>query len=357
MEFSKNKLAGMKQARQAGFSLVELMIVLAILTIVAGIVSVGLFRMTMAQGTTWNRTEMHAAVRSATELIQQEVGQSGQMALPNGSTTLTGNVAGAGALATVGVLSTAGMFPGIRLTIGPQPAVCGAPPVPAESRETVLVTGVDTAANTITAAFQDCHSAGAIVAASGAFAGGVIPKFDDCAGSNPCKLLSASGNNPVTLIPTNLTAATGSTTTLLKLFGDINSDGNMVYVEYRCDFSTNPGRLTRRMMPWDTPAAQKPTFPEQALLTNVLPNPGGTPCFRYQTFPVQNNTYVINVAITLTVQTENRDPDTGLFQLETKALLNVSPRNVYQALQMSNLNMANFIQPVPQPVINLISVP
>jgi hypothetical protein len=238
------------------------------------------------------------------------------------------------------------------LTIGPQAMPCGAPVIPAESRETVMVTMVD--ATTITAAFQDCHSAGAVVATSGAFAGGIIPKFDDCAASNPCKVLAASGNNPATLIPTSLTAATGSTTTLLKLFGDINSDGTMVYVEYRCDFSTVPGRFTRRMMPYNTPAAQKPNFPEQALLTNVLANPGGTACFRYQAVPVQNNTYIINVAITLTVQTENRDPDTGLFQTETKALLNVSPRNVYQAMQMSNLNMGNLIQPVPQTIINLL---
>jgi prepilin-type N-terminal cleavage/methylation domain-containing protein len=353
MGFSEISMTGGKQARQTGFSLVEMMIVLAILMIVAGIVSVGLFRMTMAQGTTWNRSEMHAAVRSATELIQQEVGQAGQMALPPAAVTLTGAVAGAGATTTVGVSSTAGMFPGMQLAIGPQPLPCGAPPVPAESRETVMVTTVDTAANTITAAFQDCHSAGAIVAAAGAFAGGIIPKFDDCAATNPCKLISASGS-PATRITTNLTAATGSTTTLLKLFGDINSDGNMVYVEYRCDFSTVPGRFTRRMMPYNTPAAQKPTFPERALLTNVLANPGGTACFRYQAVPVQNNTYIINVAITLTVQTENRDPDTGLFQTETKALLNVSPRNVYQAMQMSNLNMANSIQPVPQTIINLL---
>ena len=340
------------QARQTGFSLMELMVTLAILTTVGGIVSLALFRMTMAQGTTWNRSEMHAAVRSATELIQQEVGQSGQIALPRtAQITLTGAVAGAGNSATVGVSSAVGMFPGMQLVIGPHATNCGVAPFFPESRETVMVTVVNTAANTITAVFQDCHSAGAIVSTAGAFAGGIIPKFDNCAPTNPCKLLAASGN-PATLVPTNLAAGTGSGDFILKLFGDINSDGNMVYVEYRCDFAT--GRLTRRMMPYTTPFLQKANFPEQALLTNILPNPGGMACFRYQAVPVQNNTYIINVAITLTVQTENRDPDTGLFQLETKALLNVSPRNVYQALYMSNLNMANRIQPVPQTIINLL---
>ena len=33
--------------------------------------------------------------------------------------------------------------------------------------------------------------------------------------------------------------ANGSTGTVLKIYGDINDDGQMLYVEYTCDIPTN----------------------------------------------------------------------------------------------------------------------
>jgi hypothetical protein len=93
---------------------------------------------------------------------------------------------------------------------------------------------------------------------------------------------------------------------------------------------------------------------EQVLLDNILPNPDGTPCFTYQQQVVGASTYVVGVAITLTVQTEDRDPQTGLFQGETKALLNVSPRNVFHVWQLATLGIGNRIQPMPQTVQALL---
>jgi hypothetical protein len=156
-----------------------------------------------------------------------------------------------------------------------------------------------------------------------------------------------------------MTATTGSSATLLKLFGDINDDGSMVYVEYQCDLSTTPGRLRRRMMPWNTTAAQKPNFPFQDLLTNVRANPGGTPCFQYRTISGggNSNAYTINVAITLTVQVEGTGVPNCITQpaaCETEALLNVSPRNVYQAYQIAGLGINSRLQPVPQEIIQLL---
>ena len=51
-----------------GYSLPEVLIALGLMLIVASVVGTGLIRMTEAQGTIWNRTEMHSGVRSATEL-------------------------------------------------------------------------------------------------------------------------------------------------------------------------------------------------------------------------------------------------------------------------------------------------
>ena len=57
--------------------------------------------------------------------------------------------------------------------------------------------------------------------------------------------------------------------------------------------------------------------------------------------------YVTDVAITLTVQTQLIDPVTKQFQTETKALLNVSPRNVFNAWKIASLGISERIQPMP----------
>ena len=327
---------------ESGFSLIELMIALGILLSVSAIVAQVMFQMTMTQGTISNRTAMHSSVRSATELLQQEIGQAGSIALPPPAVPLLllGAVTGLGASATPGVTDSTGMFPGMQLVIGPD-AVSGCPGVQCASRETVTLTAVGT--NTITAIFQDPHAVGAAVSVAGVFAAGVVPISGD-----KIITIDAAGANQVT----TLTSAQASSGTLLKLFGDINGDGIMVYVEYACNTGTPsaPGTFTRSVTPF-TAGAQ---VAAQPLLTNLLANPGGAPCFDYQRKPVGNNTYVINVTVTLTVQTETRDPQTNVFQTETKALLNVSPRNIYEAWQLSGSNMVSRIQPMPYTVVNLL---
>lgn len=300
----------MKPGSAEGYSFIELLVSVAVLSLVMGTTMTGIMQLTRANGTISNRTGMHAGVRNATELLQQEVGQAGRIALP-APVTLTGAVGGPG-VATVGVTSASGMFVGERLVIGT-----------GLTEETVNLTGVNTAGNTITASFLNAHAAGANVFVHGGFAQGVLPT----------------------------TVANGSSATVLKLFGDINGDGQMVYVEFVCD--TVAGNLYRRSMPFN--AALKPAITQdQSLLNNVVPNPGGTPCFTYQQKNASGQTYVVDVAITLTVQTANRDPQTGLFQRETKALLNVSPRNVFNVWQLAGLGYQNRVQPTPASVTALL---
>ena len=59
-------------------------------------------------------------------------------------------------------------------------------------------------------------------------------------------------------------------------------------------------------------------------------------------------------AITLTVQTQLRDPITKLFQTETKALLNVAPRNILNTWQLASIGLTNRIQPMPPSIATLI---
>jgi hypothetical protein len=97
--------------------------------------------------------------------------------------------------------------------------------------------------------------------------------------------------------------------------------------------------------------------PDQSLLNNITPNPNNAACFTYQTATQNNEVYVTDVAVTLTVQTPDRDPLTGLFETETKALLNVSPRNVFNMWQLAGQGVANRVQPTPASVTHLLPQP
>ena len=66
--------------KNAGFTILETMVAMAVLLGVGSIVMYGTVRMMNTSGTIANRTEMHTSVRSATELMQQEIGQAGRIA-------------------------------------------------------------------------------------------------------------------------------------------------------------------------------------------------------------------------------------------------------------------------------------
>jgi prepilin-type N-terminal cleavage/methylation domain-containing protein len=325
-------MSNARDRSQAGFSLIELLISTGILLMITSVVTSGLLQMTRSQRTISNRTDMHSGVRSATELLQQEVGQAGRITVPAPITLSAAVIEND----TTAILSSvAGLFVNELLSIdATDPTVFNNKP------ETVQITAINTGTREITVKhvsskgvvtdrFQSKHWAGAAVTATGGFGTGVVP--------------------PAAPIGTYPNGSTGS---VLKLYGDINGDGNMVYVEYVCD--TANGALYRNMMAWN--AASKPALtPANILLSNILANPAQTvggpslPCFQYQMDLFGN--YVLDVAITLTVQTQQIDPVTRQFQRETKALLNVSPRNTIGAWQSAGVNQ-NRVQPMPDTIKN-----
>jgi prepilin-type N-terminal cleavage/methylation domain-containing protein len=326
-----------KVSAQAGFSLPELLIAMGIMLVISGAAVSALLKMTTAQATVWNRTQMHSGIRGATEVLQQEVGQAGRISLPMSSSgvpyvvTLAGTVTPIAATpVTVAIDSTApsgpdrtaGMFMGQKLVIDTR-----------DRQETVTLTATPSS-TAITAIFANPHDAGVPVLVLGAFATGVVPP----------------AASPISY-------PNGSTGSILKLYGDINADGNMVYVEYTCDTAAH--NLYRNMMAWNE-TTKTTASASQILLSNIVENPVDppglvpTPCFTYQTATVGGNTYVTDVAITLTVTTQRIDPVTKQFQKETKALLNVSPRNTFNAWQMASLGIANRIQPMPPTITALL---
>jgi len=318
------------QPAQLGFSLIELLIAMVILLAVTSVVMRGLLQTALTQGTIQNRTEMHSSVRNATELLQQEIGQAGRVSFP---ASITYSLAAAvpknpGVLQTVALTSSTGVYSGIF--IGEQ-IIVGA----GSDQETVTITAYNSGTHQITADFENVSPvvhptisqvAGAPVYVQGTFASGIVPT----------------------------TAANGSTGSLLKLYGDVNGDGNMVYVEYNCD--TTAGKLYRNTMAFD--AVAKPVVTEtMVLLGNILANPDGSACFAYQQKTVGAETYVVDVAVTLTVQTQTPDPKTHQYHRETKAVLNVSPRNVFEGWQLASAGITSRTQSMPANVTCLLATP
>jgi len=186
---------------EAGFSLLELLVATGVLLVVSSIVTDALMQMTTSQKTIWNRTEMHSGIRGATELLQQEVGQAGRVSLPApvavgaGGITIFSSPCTTPSTVTLSP-STSGIFPGEILTI-----------LDGDTQESVAVTAIPSS-TAITACFTRPHGVGASILPLGGFATGIVP---------------------------NTGIANPSTATVLKMYGDINGDGRMVYVEYVCD--------------------------------------------------------------------------------------------------------------------------
>ncbi|HJZ71086.1 MAG TPA: prepilin-type N-terminal cleavage/methylation domain-containing protein [Vicinamibacterales bacterium] len=328
---------------EAGFTLVELLIATALLLTISGIVTSALMQMSKHQQTIWNRTEMHSGVRGATELLQQEVGQAGRVTLPGPVTLTVPIVTPAGTFCTPGVPvtatvnSTTGMFVGEWLTT-----------LDGDAAETVQVVSIPSA-TTFTACFTRSHP--------------------DPLNPNPVTTVSfrALGGFATGIIAPSFPG--GSTANRLKMYGDINGDGTMVYIEYYCDNgdlgtdgSFNLYRnVVQPFVPFGAPAAVKPPVDSSmVLLSNVHPNPpdaGGVarPCFLYQEpVPPSVPGMVLDVAVTLTVWSQGLDPITKQIQTETKALLNVSPRNVFFTWEFAGLGYMNRVQPTPPAIAALL---
>ena len=132
----------MTRHKQSGFSLLEVMIAMAILMIVGATIVGGMIQLLRAQGTIANRTEMHTSVRSATELLLEEIGQAGRISWP-AVVTMTGPVAVGTSTPTLS--STVGMFTNMLLDVDT-----------GDNFEVVTVTAI--AGSTITATFTKAHT-------------------------------------------------------------------------------------------------------------------------------------------------------------------------------------------------------
>lgn len=292
-----------KEHARSGFSLLELMASLAILMLIGGAAFRGLIGYQKNYSSSMNQADMHSSVRSAVELVTQEVGQAGMV--PNNGAVL--QVAVFPGTQTVTVSTNSGMYVGENLTVDT-----------GNAQETVTVTALGTAPPSITAVFSQGHAANAPVEALGAFGQGVM---------------------------------TTSTANQLRMFGDINADGTLQYVHYDCDYVNH--QLTRSVTSI-SPGLPAISNPGVVLVQNLQPNPNGTPCFTYTVTTINGTTnYVTSVGLTITTQTATPDLQTNQYVLMTKSFLNLSPRNVVAASELDTANMTSRLQPAPAGLLTL----
>ena len=278
-----------------GFSLVEFMVsTVLLLVLMASVFTILSKYQKQYQGQQLG-AEVLSDVNSTMELLSQEIGQAGSFGFA--SRNLSGAVVSGAAAQWVAISSVADIFVGERLLVD-----AGA------SEELVTVTGVN--ATSIQGIFQNSHplvsGTGAVVNAMGAFTEGVL---------------------------------TSSTATTLQLYGDVNGDGTLVYVEYNCDLGT--GTLTRTI----TPITAGVQSTKRVMLQGLQANPNTTACFLYRTKTVGTITSTVEVWVTLTSRAAAPDPETKTYRSNTSSLI-VSLRNVLAGLDLAQ-NMPNRVQSRP----------
>ena len=283
--------------KNAGVSLIELMISLATLLIVSGSAFAVLSYYQKSYLSTEQRSDVHSSIRAAMELMTQEITQAGSLSSPG--KTVHSSVTSSTVSQSVSLdpsTATADIFDNEQLVIDT-----------GSSQEVVTVESHTSSAITVTLT-QD-HSAGTSVTARGVFPEGILPS---------------------------------STGTELRLMGDLNGDGTLVYEWYDCDPAT--GNLTRTQNKVSTPAVNS----TQLLLDRIVANPSGVPCFQYTTTSVRGFTFTTGIAITISARSRERDPLTGAFVTVTESLLNISPRNVLAGFEAARLNLLTRLQPTLQ---------
>lgn len=287
----------------SGFSMIEMLISLTVLILVAGTALSALAYAQKLFGSQQMQAEIHAGLRGTFELMTQEIGQAGALNLT--PQTLTAAVTGSSTAQTVAISSSANIFVGERLSVDTGSA-----------QELVQVTAIPSGTQ-ISGIFRNSHTSGAAIFAQGVFPQGVL---------------------------------SASSATSLKMVGDINADGTVVYLQYDCD--TTAGTLTRSVTTLAPGVTTRNTA--QTLITNLVANPGGTPCFQYGTpvaVTVSSTTYTFipSVAVALSLRTSRRDPQTGAFITMTKSFANLSSRNILAGLAMAQASPAvtNRLQPTP----------
>lgn len=297
-------MSARKKRRAAGFSLLEMLISMALLLVIASTAFSAMSGFSRTYSTTMTMSDMDSGMRNAGELLTQEIGQAG--IVPYSSQNLATAVVGSTTAQTVTITSTINMYVGQMLQVDN-----------GQLQESVKITAIPTA-TTVTGVFGNSHVAGTPIDPSGIFPQGIIS-----------------------------IGANASTPNQLNIIGDLNGDGTLVYVSYACNpNAAGTGTLTRSTTPMNATALTTSTVLLQNLVTNA--NSMGNTCF---TIPAATqigaNYFVPSVGLTLSTQSMYVDQQTGKYAQLTKSFMNIAPRNILAGMSMAGNSLAAKLDPTP----------
>lgn len=325
--------------RAAGFTLLEMMLSTALFLGISSLILGGMISVIRNYRSLEIRNALEQRMRSAFELMAQEIGQAGLQAsgldvsglvapLANITQTITST-----GVKTVTVDKIGGIFQGASLVVND-----------GTNQENIIVTAMSTTTPySITANFAKTHTAASTpVYAPGVFPGGILAS--DYTASPP---------------------RYSSTRTQLMFFGDINAVGNaLILVRYSCP-TTFPGAIQRTAWDvatgtWSTPQAGPTplldnvtscsfTYPDDPNLASPVTLPTVPISWTDSGGTVHNVTYemIPSVGIAITATSQTNDPISNKpFQL-TKSFLNIQPRNVLAAIEQVAAGNTSELQPTP----------
>lgn len=281
----------MNASRQQGFTLLEVMVSIAITLLIMAVLFTGLNQAQRRYRGEQLLAEVSDGIRAAGELVFQEVSLAGNHGF---ATRRVGvDLVGSTTSQTMTLDDATGIFVGQRLLVDV-----------GNVQEIVEITAVS--GNNVTGVFREDHLTDAPVNSVGPFPSGILAS---------------------------------STATRLQMFGDLQDDGTLQFVEYRVRGSA----LIRS----ETPIGTTPQNPWNVILDDLLPNPGATPVFQYTTRTVAGTAFVTQITVTLTSETSTPDPETGSARTQTLTF-SVIPRNVKAALELDSMSGGNdFLQNEP----------
>ena len=292
-----------RQRQNEGFSVLEMLVCIGVLIVVGSAALSALTYSTKMYRSQLLHSDMHSSLRGTLALLTQEIGQAGSLNTP--AKTLSAAVTGSTSTQTVTLNSVSNLFVGEKLLVDT-----------GSKQEVVQITGFF-GTSQINGIFKKNHASGAPVFTQGVFAQGIL---------------------------------SSSTANSLKLFGDINADGSVAYVQY--DYDATAGTLSRSITTVSPGVTTRNA--SETLLTNLVANPGGTPFFQYGTavnVTANSVTYsfIPSVAVSVSIRTSKINPQTRTYDVMTKSFSNLAARSVLAGLTLAQSSppITNQLQPTP----------
>jgi len=295
-----------ERARTRGVSVLELMVSMGILTVIMGAMFTFLSKLQQRYNTTSRQATMNQMGRTAFELLAIDLGQAGY---PGEVNTITAQaITGTNSNQTVNVASTSGMFVNRVVLVD-----TGA------NQEAVRI--VSKTSTSITGLFKASHADGVPITAS---------------------------MNPYSQGVLNTTTYS-STSSTLRVMGDLLADGSLRYIEYRFTAGANcTGTLERS----DTDAFAT-TQKAAVTVAERICNTATQGVFSYVPLPTTLGQFVfvtdLTVSMTMQTQTNIERSAGGASQVTVKQTY--SPRNVNFAFLLSKDGLQTILPVAPGTVL------